>query len=383
MRITDVEVIQLADPAANAAACDSSQDAIVVLVHTDEGITGIGEVDATPAATAGFLSAPSSHSFSLGLTDLLIGQDPLDTRRLWHRLYEGSLMAGRRGMGVHALGAIDVALWDIRGKAAGQPIWKLLGGAMHSHIVPYASVLPVGTPGAGIDANAFERVALMQEAGFKAVKIEPVPQTTTVDDATVVSMIRAAREALGPDVVLMADVGYRWRDAKSALRCMRQLEEFDLFFIETPLHFDNIAGIADVVRASNTRVAYGEIQATRFEFFELMDVGQIDVVQPDIPRCGGITEAVRIAEAAEDRGRLVVPHAWSTGITTAAAVHVAAVTASCPYVEYLPPEFSGSLLRRDLLLSEPTAHHGIIDLPSAPGLGVTINPEALERYRVS
>jgi L-alanine-DL-glutamate epimerase-like enolase superfamily enzyme len=383
VKITGVTVTALADPARNSQACDSSQEVVLVQVHTDEGLTGIGDVDASATAISGMLATPSAHSFSFGLRDLLIGEDPLDGRRLWHRLYEGSLMNGRRGLGMHALGALDIALWDLRGKIANQPIWKLLGGALQPAVTPYASVLPVGTPGIDIDANTAERVHAMVAAGYRAIKVEPVPQVTTTDDKTVIAMVRAAREAAGPEMSLSIDVGYRWFDARTAARCLRELEEFDLFFVETPLHFDNIEGIAELASLTSTHLAYGEIQASRYEFLDLMDRGRVSIVQPDVPRCGGLTEAIRIAEAAQDRGRLVVPHAWCSGITTAAAVHLAAVSSNCALIEYLPPELSGSELRRNLLQVEPTPVNGLIALPQGPGLGIELDPAAVDRYTVA
>jgi L-alanine-DL-glutamate epimerase-like enolase superfamily enzyme len=381
MKIIDIEAIVLANPEIDVFAFDSAQDSIIVRIHTDEGITGVGEVDATPAVVKAFVEAPSGHSFSRSVRDLLIGEDPVNVRRLWHKLYMGTMMAGRRGMGIHVIGALDVALWDLRGKIEGLPIWQLLGGAMHPYVVPYASILPIGPPGPAALDDAARRMSQVREEGFKAAKIEPLVEVTRSDD-DVVEMSRRAREALGWDVTLMIDVGYRWRDAKSALRVLARLEELDPFFIETPLAPDNLQAYAQLSLATPLRIASGELHATRFEFIELMDVGRVDVVQPDVPRAGGITESIRIGEAAEDRGRLVVPHAWNTGITTAAALHVAAVLPNCPYIEYLPPSMFEHGLRKDLLTTEPEVIDGVIPLPQTSGLGVEIDPEALEHYRV-
>jgi L-alanine-DL-glutamate epimerase-like enolase superfamily enzyme len=382
MKITGLEAIVLANPDVDPLACDSSQDAVVVRVHTDEGLVGIGEVDATPHVVKAFIEAPSAHAFSLGIRDLLLGEDPLDTRRLWHKLYTATIMAGRRGMGIHVIGAIDVALWDLRGRAEGRPIWKVLGGAIQPHVIPYASILPSGPPGPSALADATRRMALVREAGFRAAKIEAVVEVTR-GDWDVVEMTRLAREAVGDDVALMLDVGYRWQDAKSALHTLRQLEPLDLFFVETPLRIDSLRAYADLQRQTPIRIAIGELNATRFEFFDLMDVARVDVVQPDIPRVGGFTEALRIAEAAADRGRLVVPHAWNTGVTAAAAIHFAAVTPNCPYVEYLPPAMLGPGLRKDLLAKEPTLVDGVIPLPDEPGLGVELDSDAVARYRLT
>jgi L-alanine-DL-glutamate epimerase-like enolase superfamily enzyme len=380
VRITEVEAIVLANPQVDPVACDSAQDAVVVRIHSDEGLVGIGEVDATPVVVKAFLEAPSAHAFSLGMRDLLIGEDPRETRRLWHKLYEGTIMAGRRGMGVHVLGAVDVALWDLRSKAAGQPVWKLLGGAMRPHVVPYASILPAGSPGPEILEDTVRRMERVREQGFAAAKIEAVPQVIR-DDRDIVEMTRLCREVLG-QAVLMVDVGYRWQDAKSALRVIAAVEEYEPFFIETPIHVDKLRSYAELASATEVRIAMGELNAGRFEFIELMDVGGVDVIQPDVPRAGGLTESLRIAELADDRGRLVVPHAWNTGITAAAAIHLSAASPNCPYIEYLPPSMLESGLRKDLLAVEPRLENGLIPLPETPGLGVELDPDAVDRYRV-
>jgi len=381
MKITDVETIVLANPDLDPTACDSAQDAVVVRVSTDEGLVGIGEVDATPNVVVAFLEAPSAHSFALGLRDLLLGEDPLDTRRIWRKLYDGSIMSARRGMGIHAIGAVDVALWDLKGKALGLPVWKALGGAARERVIPYASILPRGSLGNEVLEDVTRLMTAAREQGFRAAKIEAVVEVTR-GDADVLEMVARSRDALGPEIALLVDVGYRWQDAKSALRVIRELERYDVFLVETPLKVDLVDAYAELARATPVRIATGELHATRFEFLELIERGVVDVVQPDVPRCGGLTEALRIADDARDRGRLVVPHAWNTGITTAAAIHLSAVCDNCPFVEYLPPTMLGPGLRRDLLAAEPALVDGAIPLPETSGLGVELDPEAVERYRV-
>lgn len=381
MKITDIEVTLLANPDLDPLACDSAQDAALLRMHTDEGIVGIGEVDATPHVVKAFLDAPSGHSFSMGMRDLLLGEDPRDVRRLWHKVYDATIMSARRGMGVHVMGAIDVALWDIFGKALDLPVWKLLGGARQPHVTPYASILPTGRLGEEILADTTRRMEQVRAEGFTAAKIEPVPDVTR-DDDDVVEMVRRSREALGPEIVLMVDVGYRWRDAKTALRTIREFEQYDVYFLETPIQIDMLEASAELSRRIDIAVACGELNTGRQEFIELMDRGGVDIAQPDVPRAGGLTEALRIAEAAEDRGKLVVPHAWNTGITTAAAVQLAAASANCPYIEYLPPSMYTAGLRKDLLASEPALVDGIIPLPEAPGLGIELDLDAVEHYRI-
>jgi L-alanine-DL-glutamate epimerase-like enolase superfamily enzyme len=382
MRISEIDVTVLANPDLDPLACDSAQDAALVRIHADEGLVGVGEVDATPNVVRAFLQAPSGHSFSMGMRDLLLGEDPREVRRIWHRLYESTTMSARRGMGVHVIGAVDVALWDLFGKALELPIWRLLGGALQPHVVPYASILPRGALGTEILDDVTRRMTQVRAEGFRAAKVEPVPEVTR-HDGDVIEMVRLSREALGPDIELMVDVGYRWADAKTALRTIRKLERYDVRLLETPVHIDRLDASADLARRTAIQVAYGEMNAGRQEFLELMDRGGVDVVQPDVPRAGGLTESLRIAEAAQDRGKLVIPHAWNTGITTAAAIQLAAVTPNCPYIEYLPPSMYTTGLRKDLLASEPEVVAGVIPLPEAPGLGIELDLDAVERYRVA
>ena len=381
MKITDIDVTILENPDLDPLACDSAQDAALVRVTTDEGLVGIGEVDATPHVVRAFLSAPSGHSFARGMRDVLLGEDPCDVRRLWNVVYEATIMSARRGMGIHVLGAVDVALWDIFGKSLGLPVWKLLGGSMRPHVTPYASILPNGRLGQEVLEDSSRRMNQVREEGFRAAKIEPVPEVTRHDD-DVVEMVARSREALGPDIVLMVDVGYRWQDAKSALEILREIEQYDVYFVETPIHVDKLEAMAELARRTDIRIACGELNAGRHEFLDLMDVGGVDVVQPDVPRAGGLTESLRVAEAAEDRGKLVVPHAWNTGITTAAAVQLSAVSVNCPYIEYLPPSMYVDGLRKDLLSLEPNLVGGILELPEEPGIGVELDLDAVDRYRI-
>ena len=164
---------------------------------------------------------------------------------------------------------------------------------------------------------------------------------------------------------------------------MRQLEPYDLFFLETPLQLDDLDGYAFLHDHSPIRVAAGELQNSRFEFLDLMDRGKVDVAQPDVGRVGGLTEARRVCDLAADRGRLIVPHCWKTGIGIAASAHLSAATSHCPYIEFLPAPLSEAPLRRELVVEELQLVNGIVPLPQKPGLGVELNPEAVQRYCVS
>ncbi len=389
MKITDIECHILVAPDLRQDATSSSQDDIVVLVHTDEGITGIGETDTGPWIARAAIESPGSHTMAMGMKDLLIGQDPFDTAALWEKLYISTCMSGRRGAVICAMGAIDMALWDIKGKALGLPCYKLLGGAHKDHIVPYASLQPSGATVKQYGESLVDWLRRAKAYGYNAAKVEctlsgPYNHSGLQGtDEKMTEIIASCREAVGPAFTLMVDVQYLWRDASSALRTLRRWENLDLFFVETPLWIDNLEGYAVLSREAPMRIAAGEWQNTRFEFIDLMDRGLVDVVQPDVGRVGGFTEALRVCQLAQDRGRLVVPHCWKTGIGIAASAHLAAAVPHCPYIEFLPAELCESALRRELVADELQFRNGRLALPSKPGLGIELNREALQKYRVS
>jgi L-alanine-DL-glutamate epimerase-like enolase superfamily enzyme len=387
MKITDIECYILVAPELRVDATSSSQDDMVVVVHTDEGISGVGETDTGPWLAKAAIDAPGSHSMAMSMKEMLIGQDPFETTAIWEKLYTFTCMSGRRGAVICAMGAIDMALWDIKGKALGMPCHKLLGGAQQEFITPYASLQPNGK-----DINEYRNslVAWVKRAkdyGFTAAKLEctldgpyrHVGLEGTDDDMT--EIYTACREAVGKDFTLMVDVQYRWWDAKEALRTIRKWDHLDVFFLETPLQIDNLEGYAFLAKEAPMRIAAGEWQNTRFEFYDLVEKGGIDVVQPDVGRVGGLTEAMRVCQYAQDHGRLVVPHCWKTGIGIAASAHMGFAIAHCPFIEFLPQELCDSSLRRDLVEDELEFKNGKLAKPQKPGLGIELNRDALEKYR--
>jgi len=389
MRITRVDCHVLLVPNLDPSACSSAQDDLVVEIHTDAGIVGIGESDVSPWIGRECIRARGTHCMSLGVEELLLGADPMQPESLWARLYSATKMTGRRGAMICALGAVDMALWDIRGQALGEPVWKLLGGAAVPHVVPYASLLPTGHSRQEQRESLLHKVRRARELGFHAAKLEICWQGPyshgglQEPDEAVVAMVAEARAAVGPEMTLMVDVAYAWNDARQALRILKQLEPYDLFFLETPLNIDDLAGHAFLHDHSPIRIAAGEWQNTHFEFLDLADRAKIDVLQPDVGRVGGFTEARKVVQLAEDRGKLIVPHCWKSAIGIAASVHLAASTNCCPYVEFMPAELSESELRTSLVEDELLPIGGTIPLPARPGLGVRLNRDALRRYSVS
>ncbi len=284
------------------------------------------------------------------------------------------------------LGAIDMALWDLRGKALGKPIYELLGGPSGRPVTPYASLLPTGNTVAELRALLLDKCCRVQKLGFRAAKLEvcingPYSHNgLQADDAAGVEIVAACRQAVGPDFTLLLDVAYAWPSAEHALAVLEQLAPYDLFFVETPIDVDDLAGYAQLHERSPIRIAAGEWQNTHWEFLDLADRGQVDVLQPDVGRVGGFTEARRVCQIAEERGRLVVPHCWKSAIGIAASAHLAASTTVCPFIEFLPAELAESPLRRELVVEELHVVDGHLKLPARPGLGVELNRDALARF---
>lgn len=323
----------------------------------------------------------------LGLSEMLIGQDPLKVEEHWERMYLGSAMNGRRGAVIHAMGALDIALHDLRGKALGKPCCELLGGVARPHITPYASLQP--------EVSSFEvyRESLLDWAvkamnlGFKAAKLEITPfgpyahKGLKASTREMTDVIGTVRKTVGPDFTLMVDLQYAFADADSCLKVIRDWTDFNLFFIETPLPSDDLEGYARLAKEQPIPIAAGEWLATRFEFLDLMDRGKVQVVQPDMGRVGGLTEAKRVCDLAKTRGVKIVPHLWKTGISIAAAAHMAAATPHCAFIEFLPANLCESALRKELVKDELQLVNGVVPLPKRPGLGVELDRAALRKFR--
>jgi L-rhamnonate dehydratase len=383
MKITEIEAMVVQKPAIDTTAADAMQDAFIVRVKTDEGITGIGEGNHTPHAMKAVVDSPGSHSWSQGIKQLLIGRDPLSPQRLWDTMYRSTVMSGRRGLGVAVLAAIDVALWDLKGKAERKPVYELLGGASGEPIRPYSSLYF----GPGSYDNTLEvnlgKIARSRELGFPAYKIEPLSDCVQTNDQ-IVDMAHRARDLVNGAMTMLVDVGHRWPTPKEALHTLRRIEDCDPGFIETPMWLDDVEGYRRVSMGSSIPVAIGELFVTRNEFIEMMDHGQVDIVQPSVVRVG-FTESMRVAEAAAARGRQVVPFGWvATTLGVVANNHFAAALANCPWTEYCHPElYPQAELRHNLVGPEPQIVDGEFALPPGPGLGVEIDEEALNHYRVA
>lgn len=336
----------------------------LVAVHTDEGITGIGSAFTAESLVRGAIDLLSPH---------LLGQDPVEVERITETLHQTAFWMGRGGSLTHATSAIDIALWDIAGQALGQPVGRLLGGRHRERVRPYASVL-MDEAGPMTD-----NLSALVDQGFTAFKIGWW-KFGRVDSRTDERTVAAARAAIG-DHVLAVDAGgsegYFPGDLAWAKRTARMLADYDVAWFEEALAPDDIDGYAELRASSPVPISGGEVLTRRQSFTPYLDRRAFDIVQPDTTKGGGLSESRRIGWHAEDRGIRLIPHGWNTGIGLAADLQLASALPGTDLVEYKTGSaYVDELTAREWHLDD----EGFLDIPVSPGLGVTLDHEALEKY---
>ena len=371
MKITDVEPIVLRLGEVDTTRADGTQDAFLVRVHTDEGIVGVGEADTSPYLARTIVEMPSSHSIARGLREVLVGEDPLQVDRLWQLMFHASDHYGRGGVALHTISAIDIALWDIAGKAAGRPVCELLGGRRVADVPVYASEVMPDT------ADGVRRIAERAVSdGYPALKLGwgPLGRDPDFD----VALARAARDALGAEPTLMLDGG-RAYSVKTALQLLRRIEELDVYWFEEALAPDDLDGYRRLSDATPVRIAAGEADSTFAPFRSLVEHGHVDVLQPDLARCGGFTVARQIALLERTSAVQIVPHCFSTAVLVAASLHFVATLDRPTWSEFSVAE---STLVNGILQEPFRLRDGRLDVPTGPGLGIELDEELVDRLRV-
>ena len=371
MRITAVEGFDLSCPLDRSFGWSQgwidTRDVGVVKITTDDGLVGWGEG-----------SAAVEH-----LAPHLLGENPMDRAGLWERCFHSLYNANNFvGFGGSALSAVDIALWDLAGKASGLPVCELLGGRVRSRVAVYATGLYY-TEGEFPDRLLDEARGYV-DAGFAGMKTK-VGGLSLEED---IRRVAAIREAVGPDVKLMVDANQAY-NASTASRIGRWLAELDVFWFEEPVNPRDIDGLLSVKADLPMAIAGGENLRTRFDFRDHLTRRAFDIVQPDVAHCGGLTEMQRIAAMANASGILVCPHVWGSSIMIAASLHLAATLPACPparnpqpYVQEPVMEFdqTPSAIRDELCTTVFEARDGYVDVPTGPGLGIEVDEEALRHF---
>jgi L-alanine-DL-glutamate epimerase-like enolase superfamily enzyme len=386
MKITHVEAtwLQVPIPPAQQHASDfglaTTFDTVLVRVDTDAGLTGWGEAKVAVGSSGDYhgVVAIINHEFG----PRLVGEDPHAITRIWECLYSGSrghyaLARGhvfpavcRRGASVSALSGIDIALWDILGKALNVPVWQLLGGRKAERMPAYASGgwAPADQIGAQLEGY-------LAKGGFGAVKM----RVGVFDGSPAASAERviAARDALGPKIEIMCDAHGSFTVSEARQFC-HLVRDCAVAWFEEPVTADDKRGMAEVRQGSAIPIAAGESESTRFDFRDLIELRAVDILQPDLAICGGITEAMRISALASAANLRLAPHLWAGAPAFAAGLHVSAASPAAHILEY---SLGANPMIHDLVEEDFPVHGGMVDIPSRPGLGITIRSDFVERYR--
>ena len=369
MKITEVICQLLRVPSVEQKTA-SSQDAVLVRIRTDTGLEGIGEADSQPEVVKAIIDAPFSHNIACGLRQLLVGENPLETERLWQKMYRRTMYFGRSSVTITAMAAIDMALWDLKGKLYGQPIHRLLGGKQHDRIKAYASIL-FGRDGAETKAIAEH----WREAGYRAIKFgwEPMGQSESLD----IELVRSARDGIG-DGTLLIDAGCVW-DARTALQRANSFEQYQLGWLEEPLRPDDVEGYRWLRDRSPIPIAGGEEECGREAWRPLIEARALDVYQVDLAR-NGFTDADYIKQRVQEIGARLCNHCYTSPVTVAASLHW---LSTCRDAFLFEDCVDDSPLRHQLTHERVQAVDGWITPPDGPGLGVTLDEDFIASHLIA
>lgn len=344
----------------------------IVEVETTDGIVGWGECYGPSAVAKAYIETQFGPR--------IIGRDAFDVEVIWEDLYNRIKDYGGKGMAASALSGIDIALWDIIGKATGRPIHKLIGGAHRSEVTCYATGLYFIDMDRLVE-EAVEEARGYVDEGFTAVKMKIGLGDPKLD----IRRVAAVREAVGDTTRLMVDANH-CMTVPQAIRIGRELEALDIEWFEEPISPEDIDGYVEVTRALDMAVAGGENEMTRWGFRDIVVRKAMDIIQPDVCAAGGISECRKIATLAAAHGVECVPHAWGSVIGVAATLHfLAALPDQPPSFRPTPPMFEFEQCEnpfRDLLSKEPIVQvRGKVQVPTGAGLGIEIERSVLDRYR--
>lgn len=380
MKISSVDIFVLTTPLETPFAFSqgwvSQRAATLVRIRTDNGLVGWGEAFAQGLEPPQIAAATIEHA----LAPLVVAENPLDISVLWQKMYTRTRDFGRKGSVISAISAVDTALWDIAGHFYQQPIYQLLGGAQRTQIQPYATGF-YRLHGQNESARLAEEALQHRDAGFSSMKIK---LGFGVDDD--IHVMHAINDALAdPSIELMVDSNHAYGRSE-ALKLGRALEEFNLRWYEEPVVPEDIAGYAELRCKLNIPIAGGENEHTSYGFNQLFRADAVDIAQPDIGSCGGLTAARDIVAMAQANGIVVNPHVWGSAIAQAASLQLMAALppanhslfAKEPVLEY---DRSSHPFRQHLITTPWEMHDGMIAIPDGPGLGIEVRMDTVEKYQ--
>ena len=369
MKITDIRAIRLRAPLPpegqyrSRSGLRTFRSTVLVQVETDEGIVGFGSCSGNEAVVEAIIVR--------ALKPLLMGKDPLQIQELWETGYVGTGIGeyGSQAIGVVALSGVDIALWDILGKAKNLPVYKLLGDKSRERVQVYVTALyPEET------VKVVKKALAFVEKGFRGIKIK-----VGFNLAKDIEIVKAVREVLGEDFTLMADANMGY-GIEAALKAAAVLEECRVAWFEEPLFVGDIEGHAFLKTRSKVPIALGENLHTSFAFEQFIVKGAIDILQPDVARAGGISEVKKVAALAASYGLPISLHTWGDAVALAASLHLAAAFENSAVMEL---DCTSNPLRTELLKEPLEAQNGFMLPPQGAGLGIDLNTDALKKYAFS
>ncbi|MFC1814468.1 mandelate racemase/muconate lactonizing enzyme family protein [Thermodesulfobacteriota bacterium] len=366
MKITDIKTVRLRAALSKEGQLHSRtgkrmhRSATLVEVHTDEGITGIGSCSGNGTIIEVIIQKV--------LKPILIGADPCKIEEIWELAYfcVGVSAFGSRGVGVVALSGIDMALWDILGKVKGIPLYELLGATRGKKVELYATALYPEAP-----ERVAEKALDFVDMGFRSMKIK-----VGFDLDRDIEIVKAVRAALGNDFTIMTDANMGY-DREVAVKAAAAFEECSVAFFEEPLFVEDVAGHSFLKTKTKIPIALGENLHTHFAFQQFIERAAVDILQPDIARVGGVSEMKKIDDLAKQYGLPISLHTWGDGVALAASLHLSAALESASIMEF---DCKENPMRSELLMEPLKPDNGFMSPPDKPGLGIELNPEALERY---
>jgi D-galactarolactone cycloisomerase len=368
-------VTELTEPFAFSMGWVKKRSTMIVEIVTDEGIIGWGE------SLCHGLQPPeiAETIVKVALKPILMGQDPFDVDVLWERMYNLTRPFGQKGAVINAMASVDIALWDCMGRALGKPIHKLMGGAYRTRVKPYATGF-YRVAGKNYPEEAIAEAKRHMEKGFTAMKLK-----TGFGVEEDIAYILAVREAVGPDIKLMIDANHAY-NVSSARRILLGVEQAKLHWFEEPISPEDIDGYRELKNLTATYIAAGENEFTKIGFREWVSKRAVDIIQPDLCSAGGFTECKKILALAQAWHMMLVPHVWGSGIGLAASLQFIATVPPAPLALHpiepmLEYDQSSHPFRQDLIFNAINMENGCVNVPAAPGIGVDVNRDVLEKYR--
>jgi D-galactarolactone cycloisomerase len=380
MKIIDVKThvlsTPLEEPFSFSMGWVTRRSTMIVEVLTDEGVTGWGE------SLCHGLQPPqiAQTVVQAALKPILLGQDPGDVDVLWERMYNLTRPYGQKGAVPNAISAVDIALWDCLGRAAGKPVYKLLGGAYRTRVQPYATGF-YRVEGKSYPADAVAEAKRHMAKGFTAMKLK-----TGFGVEEDIEYILGVREGIGKGPKLMIDANHAY-NVGAARRILKAIEPADIHWFEEPISPEDIDGYRELKTLTNIYLAAGENEFTKIGFREWIARRAVDILQPDLCSAGGFTECRKISALAQAWHMPIVPHVWASGIGLAASLQFLATIPPAPLAlkpiePMLEYDQSSHPFRQDLIHGAITMRDGMVQIPDAPGIGVEINREVIEQYTV-